>query len=96
MGFLRSGWTLVGHLRVVLFAGSTMGCMPQKEEPVAQGPCPFGPSLSARFGLSVLTTIQKHIRVPTHSDLAHRCFPSSSGATCFAPLASHMLWGVRP
>ena len=92
----RSGWPLVGHLRVVLSAESTAGCIPRKREPVAQGPCPFGPSLSARFGLSVLTTVQKHIRVPTHSDLAHRCFPLGSVATCFAPLASHMLWGVKP
>jgi hypothetical protein len=63
---------------------------------VAQGPGPCGPSLSARFGLSVLTTIQTHMRVPTHSGLAHRCFPSSSGASCFAPRARPMLWGVRP
>jgi hypothetical protein len=32
----------------------------------------------ARFGLSVLTTLQKHIRVPTHSDLAHRYSSSDS------------------
>jgi hypothetical protein len=96
MGFHRSGWPLVGHLRVVLSAGSAAGCIPRKGKPVALGPCPFGPSLSACFGLSVLTTVQKHIRVPTHSDLAHRRFPLGSVATCFAPLASHMRWGVKP
>jgi hypothetical protein len=96
MGFHRSGWPLVRHLRVVLSAGSIMGCIPRKGKPVAQEPCPFGPSLSTRFGLSVLTTVQKHVCVPTHSDVAHRCFPSGSGVTCSAPLASHMRWGVKP
>src|SRR5712691_1009184 len=52
--------------------GSTPGCIPREREPVAQGPCPFGPSLSTRFGWSVLTTVQEHVRVPTPSDLAHR------------------------
>ena len=59
------------------------------------GPCPFGPSLSARFGLFVLTTVQKHIRVPTHSDLAHRIPQSGSASSCFAPLASPMRPGVK-
>jgi len=54
---LRSCWALVCHRRAVLSAGSTAGCIPREEEPVAQGPCPFGPSLSARFGWSVLTTV---------------------------------------
>ena len=54
---LRSCWALVCHRRAVLSAGSTSGCKPREEEPVAQGPCPFGPSLSARFGWSVLTTV---------------------------------------
>ena len=54
---LRSCWALVCHRRAVLSAGSTSGCIPREEEPVAQGPCPFGPSLSARFGWSVLTTV---------------------------------------
>src|SRR5215468_6190123 len=64
---LRSCWALVCHRRAVLSAGSTSGCIPREEEPVAQGPCPFGPSLSARFGWSVLTTVQEHVRVPTPS-----------------------------
>jgi hypothetical protein len=72
-----------------------MGCIPREREPVAQGPCPFGPSLSTRFGWSVLTTVQKHVRVPTHSDLAHRPAPSGSGFSCFAPLARPMPLGVR-
>jgi hypothetical protein len=96
MGFHRSGWPLVRPLRVVLSAGSIMGCIPRKGKPVAQEPCPFGPSLSACFGLLVLTTVQKHVCVPTHSDVAHRWFPSGSGVTCFTPLASHMRWGVKP
>jgi len=62
---------------------------------VAQGPCPFGPSLSARFGWSVLTTVQKHVRVPTLSDLAHRRPQSGSASSCLSPLASPMLLGVR-
>ena len=95
MGFHRSGWPLVGHLRVVLSAGSAAGCIPRKEEPVALGPCPFGPSLSACFGLSVLTTVQKHIRVPTHSNVAHRIPPSGSASSCFAPLARPMRPGVK-
>ena len=53
----RSCWALVGHRRVVLSAGSTLECIPREREPVAQGPCPFGPSLSTRFGWSVLTTV---------------------------------------
>src|SRR5262249_34516985 len=76
-------------------AGSTPGCIPREREPVAQGPCPFGPSLSTRFGWSVLTTVQEHVRVPTHSDLAHRHTPSGSGLSCFAPLARPMPPGVR-
>ena len=59
------------------------------------GPYPFGPSLSAHFGLSVLTTVQEHVRVPTHSDVAHRHAPSGSGFSCFAPLASPIPLGVR-
>src|SRR5882724_3914071 len=55
---LRSCWALVCHRRAVLSAGSTPGCIPREKEPVAQGPCPFGPSLSTRFGWSVLTTVQ--------------------------------------
>ena len=55
---LRSCWALVCHRRAVLSAGSTPGCIPREREPVAQGPYPFGPSLSARFGWSVLTTVQ--------------------------------------
>ena len=54
---LRSCWALVGHRRAVLSAGSTVECIPREREPVAQGPCPVGPSLSARFGWSVLTTV---------------------------------------
>jgi hypothetical protein len=95
VGFHRSGWMLIRHLRVVLSAGSHLGCRSRKKEPVAQGPCPFGPSLSARFGLSVLTTVQKHVRVPTHSDLAHRSSSSDSRSSCFAPLARPMRPGVR-
>ena len=53
----RSCWALDGHHRAVLSAGSTVECIPREEEPMAQGPCPFGPSLSARFGWSVLTTV---------------------------------------
>jgi hypothetical protein len=95
MGFHRSGWPLVSHLRVVLSAGSIMGCIPRKREPVAQEPCPFGPSLSARFGLSVLTTVQKHVCVPTHSNLAHKIPQSGSASSCFAPLARPMRPGVK-
>jgi len=91
----RSCWALVCHRRAVLSAGSTSECMPREEEPVAQGPCPFGPSLSTRFGWSVLTTVQEHVRIPTHSDLAHRHAPSGSGFSWFAPLASPMPLGVR-
>ena len=72
-----------------------MGCIPRKRESVAQGPCPFGPSLPARFGWSVLTTVLEHIRVPTQSDVAHRSLPSGSASSCFAPLASPRLLGVR-
>jgi len=92
---LRSCWALVCHRRAVLSAGSTAECIPRKEEPVAQGPCPFGPSLSTRFGWSVLTTVQKHVCVPTHSDLAHRRLQSGSGSACCAPLARPMPPGVR-
>ena len=92
---LRSCWALVCHRRAVLSAGSTTGCIPREREPVAQGPCPFGPSLSARFGWSILTTVQEHVRVPTHSDLAHRRPQSGSASSCLAPLASPMLLGVR-
>ena len=92
---LRSCWALVCHRRAVLSAGSTAECIPRKEEPVAQGPCPFGPSLSTRFGWSVLTTVQKHVCVPTHSDLAHRHPRSGSASACLAPLASPMQLGVR-
>ena len=92
---LRSCWALVCHRRAVLSAGSTLGCIPREEEPVAQGPCPFGPSLSARCGWSVLTTVQEHVRVPTPSDLAHRRPQSGSASSCLAPLASPMLLGVR-
>jgi len=92
---LRSCWALVCHRRAVLSAGSTTGCIPREREPVAQGPCPFGPSLSARFGWSVLTTVQEHVRVPTPSDLAHRRPQSGSASSCLAPLASPMLLGVR-
>jgi len=92
---LRSCWALVCHRRAVLSAGSTAECIPRKEEPVAQGPCPFGPSLSTRFGWSVLTTVQKHVCVPTHSDLAHRHPRSGSASACLAPLASPMPLGVR-
>src|SRR4029453_3928687 len=33
-----------------------------RRSPWPLGPCPFGPSLSAHFGWSVLTTVQKHVR----------------------------------
>jgi hypothetical protein len=92
---LRSCWALVGHRRAVLSAGSTSECIPREEEPVAQGPCPFGPSLSARFGWSVLTTVQEHVRIPTPSDLAHRHPQSGSASACLAPLASPIPPGVR-
>ena len=92
---LRSCWALVGHRRAVLSAGSTMECIPREREPVAQGPCPFGPSLAARFGWSVLTTVQKHVRVPTPSDLAHRPPQSGSASACLSPLASPIPPGVR-
>ncbi len=92
---LRSCWALVCHRRAVLSAGSTPGCIPREKEPVAQGPCPFGPSLSTRFGWSVLTTVQEHVRVPTHSDLAHRRPQSGSASSCLSPLASPRLLGVR-
>ena len=58
-------------------------------------PCPFGPSLSACFGLFVLTTVQKHVCVPTHSNLAHRIPQSGSASSCFSPLARPMRPGVR-
>jgi hypothetical protein len=92
---LRSRWALVCHRRAVLSAGSTPGCIPREREPVTQGPCPFGPSLSARFGWSVLTTVPEHVRVPTPSDLARRIPQSGSASSCCAPLASPMPPGVR-
>src|SRR6266516_6682706 len=92
---LRSCWALVGHRRAVLSAGSTPGCIPREEEPVAQGPRPFGPSLAARFGWSVLATVQEHVRVPTHSDVARRPLQSGSVSSCCAPLARPMPPGVR-
>ena len=58
-------------------------------------PCPFGPSLSACFGLFVLTTVQKHVCVPTHSNLAHKIPQLGSASSCFAPLARPMRPGVR-
>src|SRR5262249_26661228 len=91
----RSCWALVGHRRAVLSAGSTSGCIPREEEPVAQGPCPFGPSLSTRCGWSVLVTVVEHVRVPPHSDVAPRSLQSGSAFSCFAPLASPRLLGVR-
>ena len=50
----RSGWPLVGHLRVVLSAGSTTGCVPRKGESVAHGTLSFldqasQPALACRF-----------------------------------------------
>jgi hypothetical protein len=62
---------------------------------VAQGPCPFGPSLSTRFGLLALTTVLEHVRVPPHRDLARRMAQSGSEVSCFAPLARPMLLDVR-
>ncbi len=59
------------------------------------GPCPFGPRLSACFGLYQVTTVQKHVRVPAHSDVAHRIPQSGSASSCFAPLARPMLSGVK-
>ncbi len=75
--------------------GPLRGVYHGRESPWPMGPCPFEPSLSARFGLFVLTTVQKHVRVPTHSNLAHRFSSSDSRSSCFAPLARPMLPGVK-
>ncbi len=37
----RSCWALVCHRRAVLSAGSTTGCIPREEEPVALGTVSF-------------------------------------------------------
>jgi len=75
--------------------GPLWGVYHGRESPWPMGPCPFGPSLSACFGLLVLTTVQKHVCVPTHSNLAHKIPQSGSASSCFAPLASPMRPGVK-
>src|SRR4029453_10210488 len=75
--------------------GPHRGAYHGRGSPWPLGPCPFGPSLAARFGWSVLTTVQEHVRVPTHSDLAHRHRQSGSASSCCAPLARPMPPGVR-
>ena len=75
--------------------GPLRGVYHGRESPWPMGPCPFGPSLSACFGLFVLTTVQKHVCVPTHSNLAHKIPQSGSASSCFAPLARPMRPGVK-
>ena len=75
--------------------GPHRGAHHGRRSPWPLGPCPFGPSLSTHFGWSVLTTVQKHVRVPTPSDLAHRRPQLGSASSCLSPLASPMLLGVR-
>src|SRR5262249_34824460 len=81
-------------VRVVLSAGS-MGCIPQEQKPVGRGPCPFGPSLAARFGLLVITTVQPHVQALTHRYLAHKMASSGSRFSCCTPLARPRQPGVK-
>jgi hypothetical protein len=96
VGCPRAGWTWGGHRRVGLSAGATPGGLPRQREPGAQGPCPFGPRLPARFGWAVLTTVLSHVRGPPQRDVAHRRLPAGAACSCLAPLASPRLLGVRP